>query len=279
MADNKQKKNWYELLGENDSKTKIGEYKESTGGGTPMRKGQKIDYVADNVQEAESYRKEHPKATVRVQQPRDEDGQFTYNSANRRGLKYGPSRGKTIPPFLLGTQLVFANSTGQATFVALDGKRYTLPKGMKSIGQFAEKFQEYVEDEGFDFFGEPTETIAKGKGGVTRTQVFKVPGKDKFISDFMEPEAQSARKGPMPRNVFTKSEATPEATPNDGVDYSQAKSDPQGFVKANREEIKGLVKMADEKGVNLNVKDMVDGIANGSIKSFDDIRKALEGNE
>lgn len=69
---------------------KIGSFKMSTGGGTPLAKGEKL---AD-----------HPEAK-RVQQPRDEDGQFTYNSANNIELKYGPSRGTTIPPFLKGIKL------------------------------------------------------------------------------------------------------------------------------------------------------------------------------
>ena len=48
---------------------KIGHFKESTGGGTPIPKGEKL--------------KDHPEAK-RVSQPRDEQGRFTYNSMNRK---------------------------------------------------------------------------------------------------------------------------------------------------------------------------------------------------
>lgn len=72
---------------------KIGTFKESTGGGTPIPKGETLE--------------QHPEAH-RVSQPRDEDGKFTYNSVNRKELKYGPSRGKTIPPFLRNVEMTFA---------------------------------------------------------------------------------------------------------------------------------------------------------------------------
>lgn len=60
----------------------LGTYKEATGGGEPIPKGQKRT------------------TQKRVMQPRDEFGQFTYNAANKKELKYGPSRGTTIPPYL-----------------------------------------------------------------------------------------------------------------------------------------------------------------------------------
>ena len=46
MADNKQKKSWKELFdkhAESKGNTKIGDYQEAAGGGTPMKKGQKVD--------------------------------------------------------------------------------------------------------------------------------------------------------------------------------------------------------------------------------------------
>ncbi len=75
-------------LGKFISDDSFGNYQESTGGGTPLDKGEKL--------------KDHPEAK-RVMQPRDKEGKFTYNSVNGKTLAYGPSRGTTIPPFLRGS--------------------------------------------------------------------------------------------------------------------------------------------------------------------------------
>lgn len=275
MAEKKQKKNWEGLIRQTEGGKKIGSFQESTGGGTPMRKGEKIDYVADNPQEAETYKKDNPGAIVRVQQPRDDNGQFTYNSANRRPLKYGPSRGETVPPFLLGVRLTFAKKSGKGALVTEEGKKYALPDDIRSEEEFINTYKDVKNWLSGD---------AKGKGGRTGkvTEFDEDYMRDKYVSNKEKYGGKKHRYAKKTEGSDTKQTPnTPktESTPNDGVDYSQAKTDPQGFVKANRDTIKDLVKMADEKGVNLNVKDMVDGIANGSIKSFDDIRKALEGNE
>lgn len=84
---------------------KLGTYDEYPGGGTPLKSGQKApnkEWVAQH----------------RVMQPRDEDGKFTYNAVNLKDLKYGPSRGKTIPPFMKGVQITFAKKKVGATNVS-----------------------------------------------------------------------------------------------------------------------------------------------------------------
>ena len=91
---------------------KIGTYQEAPGGGTPSKGGgrgaMKKDFkVVDSKEEADAIRKSDPDAKIRYNQPRDEDGQFTYNSANAKELVYGPSRGYTVPPFLRGVKLTY----------------------------------------------------------------------------------------------------------------------------------------------------------------------------
>ena len=109
MAETKKPANVGEaILGEN--KNKIGEYQEAPGGGTPLAAGQKApskEWVAEN----------------RKMQPRDENGQFTYNSANAKPLAYGPSRGVTVPPFLRGVKLTYAVEN-KDVIIGEDGKRY-----------------------------------------------------------------------------------------------------------------------------------------------------------
>ena len=76
------------------SEDKIGGYAEAPGGGTPLKKGEKAPSAA--------WVKEH-----RQMQPRNPDGTFGYNSQNGKDLKYGPSRGVTVPHFLRGIKLEF----------------------------------------------------------------------------------------------------------------------------------------------------------------------------
>lgn len=110
---------------------KLGTYQESTGGGTPIPKGEKL--------------KDHPEAK-RVSQPRDEDGKFTYNAVNLKGLKYGPSRGTTVPPFMRGVEMTFATKKGGNSTVS-NGKVFKTEVSM-SADEFMDSMQEYLETEG-----------------------------------------------------------------------------------------------------------------------------------
>ena len=130
---------------------KIGTYQEAPGGGTPLGKGQKApskEWVAEN----------------RVMQPRDEDGQFTYNSANAKELKYGPSRGKTIPPFLKGKELKFAEK-GQILKTEDNGKwQISISTIDMSVEEMIERCKNYMSDsEGFAGMGEGSTIEKKGR--------------------------------------------------------------------------------------------------------------------
>lgn len=316
MADNKNKKTYQDILdksAENAGRTKIGDYKESTGGGTPMQKGDKIDYVADNPQEAESYKKDHPSAIVRVQQPRDEDGQFTYNSVNKRGLKYGPSRGKTVPPFLRGMEVAFAQKSGEGSLI-LDGKRYKPPVSFTSKEELTQMFVEYSEkDDTFvglegKGFGATADT-AKGMGGKIG-QTDKVVATDYPVVNFQrymnKIKSQGANAGTAARriarpkqdnnngnqmdknngnqtdNTNKNTATTPTAnggngTPTKNVDYGMAKSNPDQFMKDNYDELSSLSQMAKDKGLKMNINKLVGAIGSGQVKDFDSVRKMIEG--
>lgn len=119
------------ILGE--AGEKIGSYTESTGGGTPLAKGEKL--------------KDHPEAK-RVQQPRDEDGQFTYNSVNGRELKYGPSRGTTVPPFLRGVKLTFCEPGTKLKLEGPDGIEVRLMTIKMSVAEIVNNCKQYMAEEG-----------------------------------------------------------------------------------------------------------------------------------
>lgn len=98
-----------------------GTYAENAGGGTPVKGGgrgamhddgssdpETRDFVvADNPDDPVAIEAKEEGIPVRYNQPRDKNGQFTYNSANNRKLSTKHSRGHTLPPFLKGVDLTF----------------------------------------------------------------------------------------------------------------------------------------------------------------------------
>ena len=73
----------------------FGKYSESTGGGKPFSTSN-----TRTTRENGKYRQ----ANNKTNQPRTNDGKFTYKSANGKSIdpKYWPSRGKTVNPLLTG---------------------------------------------------------------------------------------------------------------------------------------------------------------------------------
>lgn len=130
-----------------EAREKIGGYKEAPGGGTPLGAGEKApskEWVAAN----------------RKMQPRDADGQFTYNSVNAKPLEYGPSRGKTVPPFLRGVQQNYARKKGDV-IIGEDGKRYLASIDL-SADDLVNIYKRYIESKGDFNVGEKE---FKGKTG------------------------------------------------------------------------------------------------------------------
>lgn len=273
----------------------IGQFEEAAGGGTPMTRGQKIDHVAETPKEADEYRAEHPGAIVRVKQPRDTDGQFTYNSANKRELEYGPSRGKTTPPFLTGFKVTFAKKSGKGAVVTPDNKMFKMPDSIKSKDDFERAYMEYRK-EGDKFMGLSKEgkeieagslsDRAIGRGGkagrdtkeVTRGYLESAK-KMKMKKNFRKVEASSGGggdKAPKAPTTPTPTPKTESTQPKGGVDYSLAKSDPDRFIEENMDEIDKLIQEADAAGYELDADAMIDAIASGEYKDFDAIRATLK---
>lgn len=114
---------------------KFGEYTESTGGGTPIPKGKTKEDM------------EGKPGFHRVSQPRDDEGKFTYNAANGKGLKYGPSRGETIPPFLRGVVLTCIE---EGTTMKTENMERILSTLNMTAEQIFENCKHYLEsEEGF----------------------------------------------------------------------------------------------------------------------------------
>lgn len=144
-------------LGDEAPKSR-GTYEEAPGGGTPAKGGgrgamKKNFEVVDSKEEAEAIRKSDPDAVIRYNQPRDENGQFTYNSANNKEITTKYSRGHTLPPFLKGVDLTFIKKGSEFKYEDIDenGKKMIVTV-ISSIDMTAEELKstckKYLETEG-----------------------------------------------------------------------------------------------------------------------------------
>lgn len=257
-----EKKTWKGLLsavGKKEGKPEIGDYEEYPGGGTPLPKGAK----APSKAWVEANRK---------MQPRDTNGQFTYNSANKKPLEYGPSRGKSIPPFLRGVELTFAKKSGKGAFIGVDGKKYKLPENIKTAADFVNSFKEHTEGEGFKGFGK-IEDAAIGKGGKTG-EIIKL-GYDKFMSSF---KSSGAKKGIDGSDVFKKNNDNDKG--NNTNPFELAKTDLGAFKKKYANEIKDVADLIDNAGYDSS-QILTDELWQNlpdfeNTHSFDDLKKQLE---
>lgn len=119
-----------------DALNKVGTFQEAPGGGKPLPKGSK----APSKEWVEANRK---------MQPRDENGQFTYNAVNAKGLKYGPSRGTTVSPLLKDVKFTYAEK-GSVLKVQDNGKwTRQLMTVNYTWEELVEEVKEYKEEGGF----------------------------------------------------------------------------------------------------------------------------------
>lgn len=217
--------------------TGFGEYGESTGGGHPFEKGN------SNTRTTQENGKKRKAENPTTSQPRTSDGKFTYKSVNGKSIdpKYGPSRGKTVPPTLTGgengikiedVEEQFA-SKGGSYWDKYKGKWYT--KGAKvvteglstkvsaetiwnmakeydsSIGEYKGESQNWSTKSGKKSSAEK-EAMGKAKAEKSQQNVIEketgaietVGGMKKKINDFIK-----SKKEPEP----VKEEPAPESEP------------------------------------------------------------------
>lgn len=152
----------------------IGEYDEDVGGGTPGKKGGrgsmgKNFLVFDDPDDPEAIKAKKAGKTVRYTQPRDENGQFTYNSANGKGLSTQNSRGHTDPPFLAGVDLTFINKGNVLKYEREDGETRRVVSTINMTGQeLVNACKVYFKTEG-GFLGVIGTGITK-KGAESKTE-------------------------------------------------------------------------------------------------------------
>lgn len=264
-----QKKNLKDVF-KGYAKKREGTFQEATGGGTPIPKGEKL--------------KDHPEAH-RVQQPRDDDGQFTYNAVNNKPLKYGPSRGTTIPPLLAGMKINFANKKKDA--VVLDGLTYvsgldfTKEELMKMLEDYSiENYTENGEEKSRVVWNNlpnsemirkkgrksqvEKDMIAKGEDGYAPADTTVMSGRNKnpnFVN----------KKPPIPPANGSGNSNPPQSSQKPQIDTELAKSNPVEFGKKYQKEIKNIKKL-DPK---ISEAKIINAFASGKIKSFDELEYTI----
>jgi hypothetical protein len=274
MADNKNAKNPnLKDVFKKYSEEREGKFQEATGGGTPIPKGEKL--------------KDHPEAK-RVMQPRDDDGQFTYNAVNNKPLKYGPSRGTTIPPLLAGMKINFVNKKKDAVIldglVYLSGLDFTKDDLMKMLEDYS--FEDYVDENGENksrvvWNNLPDAEMTRKRG--RRSQAEKdmiASGQDGFVNPDatimsdrnLRPDGPLWKKFKKKTNPIFNDLGTGKKQPNQNVFSPElAKSNPVEFGKKYQKEINAIIK----KNPNVTVSKIINAFASGKVKDFDHLNRIL----
>lgn len=294
------------------SSTAIGTYNEAPGGGTPKSGGgrgaMKKDFVVvDSKEEADAIKADNPKAKIRYNQPRDAEGKFTYNSANNKPLVDGPSRGETIPPFLIGSKLLYAIKKDSK--VSHEGKVYWTGLDM-SYDEFIRECQEFRPDSDI-------RKALKGKGGKrnkeekeaieSKTSGFINKGEKEVLvegdkSDFelsfkstyqMENLGRAFadnKIGKLKNSIFLglaegklkepKAEEPGKETPTEPkvekaktFDVTKAKENPQAFIAENKEVFDEISKMHPKLNDSNIHNAMVTAISTGGIKDVEELKQ------
>lgn len=155
------KKNWDDkgmraLIG-NEAYEKLGTYEENTGGGTPLKEGERLEskdnvYIASSQEDADEFRRKNPGfeengGVIRHEQPRNADGTFGYNSQNKKSLKY-KSRGTTIPDFLVEyVAKWYKEGKGNDDLITSQDEEYLLAFDM-TMEELVKSCRSYI-DEGY----------------------------------------------------------------------------------------------------------------------------------
>lgn len=280
----------------------IGKFSESTGGGTPIPKNEKL--------------KDHPEAK-RVQQPRDEDGQFTYNAVNNIPLKY-PSRGETIPPLLKNFNFDAVMQEGKITTI-YNGKRYQFHFD-GDLDKFIRTFQQYNGKDGIEGLEKEKVDTKKGRMSKVEKQMIQ-SGKDgivilpngakadpeavkNFISRYHKEHGEfytKNRVGKLKEEYFNR-KGGPDDPNNPGgpnnpnnpggpggpggpnnpngptggssgqkFDSNLAKTNPKEFANKYETEISSILKEIPE----LTASDVIKLVSGGYVTSMDDLKDIL----
>lgn len=172
----------------------IGEYEEAPGGGSPGTGGRggmhKNFVVADSPDDQIAIEAKEKGQKVRYNQPRDDNGQFTYNSANSKGLSTETSRGHTKPPFLAGVDLTFIKKGSTFQYKEDEDTKRIISSIDMTAEELVNACKVYFETEG-GFLGVIGTAVTK-KGSPSKVEKTGVTGKTGEID--LSTKAQSTQE-------------------------------------------------------------------------------------
>lgn len=279
--------------------TKAGEFTEAAGGGSPIEAGEKFKLV-DSSKEAEEYRENHPGAKVRVMQPRDDDGKFTYNSANLRDRKHeyhgkgkrdGSGESASFPLNIDYDKLAEIFVTDNV-MTADDAKRYisgitlTVEELKQAVKKFSEEEGAFAGGLGSDKafvkkVGRKSKSEAEtGLGRVDRAKLSEMTvnkleeaGKAKTDIPDDTPVADKTPT-PTPAPVKEKEPVGVGATESGNVNLAEFNANPQEFYNKNKDKINKIVELSGNK---LSAKSVLANIKAGKINNLDTLIAKLKG--
>lgn len=295
MANKKNKKSIVDFFNENQAKkgdTQIGDFPEHAGGGTPLKKGEKYDYVADNPIEAKEYKEDHPGSKVRTLQPIDpKTGKFTRNFANLRPREF-PDRAKTEFPFFAGLKMTISKA-GKASLVDIEGHKFALPEHVNS----KDAFKKYVKEGVADFADDRLIAPLKGKGGKTPKMVLEIgvgyvefkkasesiaaqiKGMVKCI-DMSNIKSYKKKAKPIENtsNIIKPEKSKPEQKESVVNPFEEAKTDIENFKAKNSKEISDFYAFAEQLGYEEGDfgNDFWEGIVDMGITNFNELKEEFK---
>ena len=257
----------------NTPEDKIGGYKEAPGGGTPLAKGEKApnkEWVLEN----------------REMQPRNPDGTFGYNSQNGKDLKYGPSRGVTVPHFLRGVELNFLEKGSK--YIVKEGSQYAtyilainltkenliqICKQYRSHqGGFLGAYQEIMEKKKGRHSKEENEAISNGEEGEVRNKQGEVSKFDveKASQNTQEAINKKDEEATRKYNLVTEGKTKTAPTNEEPVPVGGSEESSKYEKYASNEKVVNSAKeYLNSIGLDVDEQDIKEAILDGDFTEED----------
>lgn len=230
---------------------KLGNFQEAPGGGKPLGKGEKApskDWVRKN----------------RKMQPRDDEGKFTYNAVNLKPLKYGPSRGTTVPP-IVKADIFEKIFNKKETTVVNENNRQKIVTRM-GVEDFVDAFRQYNEKYGFGFDSK-TKTGRWSKEEKTGQELSKKLGKPVTVNKEKK-EKRLKKKETISKESPKVEDGNPKPTQENPENLKNPVS-----LKQTAEQNKELIGQMVELGVS--PADAAKIVATGKVQNIEQFKQMM----
>ena len=269
-----------------EKRKQVGSYDVAPGGGTPKQDGggrgsmNKNFYVAEDKQEANKIKKEHPGAKVRMLQKRNADGTFGHSFDMGNDTEYD-KRGNTDPETYKGRE---DQKLKKGDVLINKEDRYVIKKDT-TLRQFIEMYEnirkEYYEVKKGKKSNLEKQLQKENKAGIL-TQIGRGKGKFRDNESFKETYIEYKKKGKKGKinwDVVVKQKNKKEKKVDSSkLNKDLAKNNPVRFAAENKEKIDYLQAIAKEKGKTIKQAVLISEIANGDYKTWKELENLIRNN-